>query len=122
MNSTQHKFLEQLFAAVDSMAPDQFAGFLTDNAVFRFGLAPPVKGKVAIKDAVTAFFGSIAGCKHRLKTSWSGPDSIACEGEVCYTRKDGSEIVLPFADVFELQGNLISAYRIYIDITPLFEP
>jgi hypothetical protein len=43
-----------------------------------------------------------------------------CEGEVTYRRHDNSEITLPFADAFDLRGDLISGYRIYIDIAPLF--
>jgi ketosteroid isomerase-like protein len=121
MSSTEQKFLKRLFAAIDSMASERFAAFLTEDAIFRFGSAPPVQGRSAIEAAVAAFFSGIAGCQHTLRHSWSDGDSLVCEGEVRYTRKDGSDISLPFADVFELQGKLIAAYRIYIDITPLFE-
>jgi ketosteroid isomerase-like protein len=122
MSSTGKEFLGQLFTAIDSMASERFAAFLTEDAVFHFGSAPPVRGKSAIEAAVATFFSSIAGCRHTLRASWSGVDSLVCEGRVCYTRKDGSEINLPFADVFELRGELIAAYRIYIDIAPLFDP
>jgi len=43
-----------------------------------------------------------------------------CEGEVTYTRRDGTKVTVPFANVFELRGPLISIYRIYIDNSPLF--
>jgi hypothetical protein len=69
---------------------------------------------------VSGFFSAIAGCQHRLDASWTGPGTFACEGEVTYRRYDGSEVTLPFADVFDLRGKMISGYRIYIDIGPLF--
>jgi limonene-1,2-epoxide hydrolase len=47
-------------------------------------------------------------------------NTIVCEGEVTYTRHDGSKITLPFANVFEVKNELITLYRIYIDIGPLF--
>ena len=42
------------------------------------------------------------------------------EGEVTYTRLDGTEITLPFADVFEYSGQRIRHYKIYMDINPLY--
>ena len=46
---------------------------------------------------------------------------VICEGETTYTRHDGTQITLPFANVFELEGELISTYKIYADIGPLYE-
>ena len=37
-----------------------------------------------------------------------------------YTRLDGSEITLPFTDVFEYRDELIAHYKIYMDIGPLY--
>lgn len=112
----------EVFAAIDQQDAAGFAGFLTDDATFQFGSAPPVQGRSAIEEAVKGFFASIAGCRHKLRRSWTNSDSYVCEGTVCYQRLDGSEITLPFADVFDIRGELICGYRIYIDINPLFNP
>lgn len=112
--------IEELFSAIDSNDAKRFVEFLTDDAVFRFGSAPAVHGRDAIEQAVSGFFSTISGCRHALHTSWTGPDSFACEGEVTYTRLDGSEVTLPFADIFDLRGEKISGYRIYVDVAPLF--
>ena len=37
-----------------------------------------------------------------------------------YRRHDGTEITLPFTNVFEYRGDLIAHYKIYIDIGPLY--
>ena len=112
--------LDRLFATIDAMDPGAFAEFLTEESQFRFGSAPVVRGRDAIAAAVDAFFQTIDGLTHSIGRVWREGSSLACEGEVCYRRHDGSEIAIPFVDVFEFEGELISNYKIYIDIGPLY--
>ena len=109
-----------LFAAIDSLDSAAFVSYLTDGAVFRFGSAPPVRGRAAIQAAVDGFFGTIAGCSHTIARTVCDDSTVICEGEVTYRRRDGSEITLPFADVLEYADDLIDQYKIYIDIAPLY--
>lgn len=109
-----------VFAVIDARDATGFVAMLTADAQFRFGNAPTLVGRDAIHAAVSDFFAAIASCSHRLIRSWSGSAWVACEGEVTYLRRDGSAVTVPFADVFELRGTLISVYRIYIDNSPLF--
>ena len=109
-----------LFASIDANDAAAFVGYLTDDAVFRFGSAPPVQGRAAIQAAVDGFFGTIAGCSHDVQTVLSSGSTQVCEGEVTYRRQDGSEITLPFTDVFEYEGELVARYKIYMDISPLY--
>jgi ketosteroid isomerase-like protein len=110
----------RLFAAIDARDADAFAAFLADDGEFRFGNAPPVVGRAAIRTAVAGFFAAIGGCRHRLLASWTGPSSAVCEGEVTYTRQDGSTLTVPFVNVFTLGGGQIRSYRIFVDNGPLF--
>lgn len=109
-----------LFAAIDAKDAAAFVGYLTDDAVFRFGSSPAVQGHAAIQEAVGGFFGTIAGCSHNVMNTLGQGSTLVCEGEVTYTRVDGSSITLPFTDVFECEGELISHYKIYMDIGPLY--
>ena len=113
-------WLTDLFAAIDAQDMETFLGFLGDDIVFRFGSAEAVSGHDGVAEAVGGFFASIAGLKHTVQKVWSGKDSVICEGEVCYTRHDGSELTVPFADSFDMRGDKISGYRIYIDISALY--
>ena len=115
-------FVAPLFRAIDAMDADAFASFLSQDAVFRFGNGAEVRGREAIREAVAGFFGTIAGLRHRLLGTWTHSDTVICRGEVAYTRKDGSEVILPFADVFGLRGGEILDYQIYMDLGPLFSP
>ena len=56
-----------LFAAIDARDGAAFVAYLTENAVFRFGSAPPVQGRDAIRAAVDGFFTTIAGCSHVME-------------------------------------------------------
>jgi ketosteroid isomerase-like protein len=114
------KWWERVFAVVDAGDADRFVELLAPDAQFRFGNAPVIVGREAIHTAVTAFFATIGSSRHRLLGTWNGDASTVCEGEVTYTRHDGSAINVPFANVFELRGEKIAAYRIYIDNSPLF--
>jgi ketosteroid isomerase-like protein len=111
---------ERLFSTIDSGNAAQFVESLTPDAQFRFANAPVTIGRQDISAAVTAFFGAIASSKHQLLEIWNAHESVGCEGEVTYTRLDGSVVSFPFANVFKLRGEKIASYHIYIDNSPLF--
>lgn len=112
--------LDALFAAIDRKDTDAFVSGLTEDASFRFGNAPELRGRDAIRDGVNGFFATIASSKHRLDRVIGQDQALVCEGVVNYKRLDGREVTVPFVDVFDYEGNKISAYRIYIDISPLY--
>ena len=119
-NAIPDDFLDRLFRTIDSKDAEGFAAFLSDDSVFRFGNAPAVSGRDAVKDAVSGFFDTIDGLSHSVMHVWRDGASLVCEGEVCYRRLDGSDVVIPFVDVFEFDESLISSYKIYVDIAPLY--
>lgn len=117
---TAPEWLGGLFAAIDSKDTQTFLEYLTDDALFRFGSAPAVRGAETIRSAVDGFFDTIKGSSHTLTNTLVSGSTLVCEGEVTYQRLNGSELTLPFVNVFELGGELISHYKIYIDIAPLY--
>ena len=112
--------VDHLFHAIDAMDPDAFVGFITPSGSFKFGNAPPVQGRDAIRTLVAQFWGSIRGSRHRRLHVWRDGDAVAVHGEVTYTRLDEREVTVPFVNVFKMQGDQIDAYLIHIDNTPLF--
>jgi ketosteroid isomerase-like protein len=111
---------ERLFSTIDSGNAAQFVESLTTDAQFRFANAPVTIGRQDIRTAVSAFFGAIKSSKHRLLDMWNAHETVGCEGEVTYTRLDGSVATFPFANVFKLRGGKIASYHIYIDNSSLF--
>ena len=110
----------KLFVSIDAMDTEGFLGFIAPGAEFRFGSTPPVQGHDAIRAAVEGFFSSFAALNHKLQRQVADGEAVVCEGEVTYTRHDGSKITLPFCNVFEIDNGLITLYRIYIDVAPLY--
>lgn len=117
---TTADWVANLFATIDSRDTQGFVRNLTDDAVFRFGNADPVHGAAAIGDAVGQFFEAIDGLQHNVLESWSLGDVVICHGTVAYTRRDGSSLSVPFADLFKLVDGRIREYLIFIDISALW--
>lgn len=109
-----------LFGRVDAKDPDGWLEYLSDDARFRFGNAPPLAGKDAIKDGVSSFFSSLSAIRHDIAEVWKSSDAVICRGEVTYTRLNGSTLTVPFANVFKLQPDgLVREYLIYADTSKL---
>ncbi|MBK8550660.1 MAG: nuclear transport factor 2 family protein [Ignavibacteria bacterium] len=112
--------IESLFNDIDKMDADKFVEYLDEDVSFRFGNAPAVTGKKAVRDAVDGFFKSIKGISHKKLRMWLHPDSVLYQGIVTYTRHDGSELTVPYLNLFLLNGEKIKDYMIYIDISHLY--
>ena len=120
--NTMEDKIESLFNDIDSMDAEKFVSYLDDNVTFTFGNAPTVKGKEATRQMVDGFFKSIKGISHKKIRMWEHPDSIIYQGTSSYTRHDGSELTVPFLNVFILKGEKIIDYKIYIDLSQLYLP
>jgi ketosteroid isomerase-like protein len=117
------KFVRALFTTIDRMDTDGFVGFLTDDAILRFGSAPPVQGADNVRAAVGGFFAAIGGLSHELNYIQAADSRLLCEGEVTYERHNGSTVSLPFANVMELAEGTprrIRHYKVYADYGPLW--
>ena len=114
------EWLELLGGAIDAKDSELFASYLTEDGIFRFGNAEPVKGRRAVADYVAAFFNMIKGSEHRVVNFWEQGDNVIWQGEVDYTRLDGKKVKVQFTNIFYMKDSLIDQYLIYIDNTPLF--
>ncbi|MEN9725873.1 MAG: hypothetical protein RL434_239 [Pseudomonadota bacterium] len=110
----------KLFAAVDAMDSSAFGAFLSEDAQFRFGNLPVVIGREAITGFLDAWFPSIAAIRHEDLAMRDFGDTVLVEGRVTYTRKDATELSVPFANVFDMVGGSIRGYRIYVDNSGLY--
>lgn len=115
-------WIKNLFDCIDRRDAAGFAAFLTHDASFRFGNAPAVTGSAAIEAAVAGFFAALGGLSHRVTLSADLGEHVVCRGDTTYTRIDGSQVTVPFANVFEMQGGHVRDYQIYADLTPLWNP
>jgi len=113
------EWFEELFATIDQLDSESFVSYLTEDAQFIYGSMPPVQGKEAIRNFTSEFFGSLAGIGHNLLRTWVVENTRLCEGEVTYDLPDNRKITLPFMNVFDMEGEKIREYKIYVDPSPL---
>jgi len=112
--------VQTLFEAIDAQDTSKFLTFLSSDVRFQFGNWPASVGRDAVGEAVDGFFASISALSHDLLNVWVLEDHIIARGEVTYTRKDGSQLTLPFTNVFGIAEDKINDYQIYMDINPLY--
>ncbi len=116
------EWIARLFHSIDTNDTDIFASFLTPDALFKFANQEPVIGKEAARQTVAEFLSSIQAIHHDVLDVWEKEGATACHGIVTYTRHDSSQLCVPFANVFKMQGNLIQEYLIYVDASQLYVP
>jgi hypothetical protein len=114
-------FTERVFALVDKRDAGGFAALFAPDGRFVFGNSDPIQGPSAIASAVGAFFAAIHGLRHQIVNAWQvGADTVA-ELSVEYHRLDGKYVTVPAVTIFTRDGaGLISHYRIFVDLAPLF--
>jgi hypothetical protein len=116
------QWLERLFSSIDARRTHEFVGFLTEDALFRYGSNAEVHGRPAIAACVDYVFTTFRASAHQLLRSWDTADCRIAQGVVTYTRLDEGKVSLPFCNVMTMQNNLVARYEIVIDPTPLMTP
>ena len=117
----RNDWVKSLFRSVEDQNVEAFLAFLSDQVLFRFGNAEPVRGKAAVGEAVRGFLASIKSLRHDVAETWEQPDVVICRGVVTYTRQDSSVLSVPFANILKLKADLISEYLIYLDSSELYK-
>jgi ketosteroid isomerase-like protein len=112
--------LSDMFAAIDAKDADRFATYLAPHCTFRFANQPAVHGAGAIRDYVGDFLASLDSIRHVIENQWEVPGALLCHGRVSYTRRDGSILEVPFANVLSTGPAGITEYRIFVDAAALY--
>ena len=112
--------IKELFNAIDNKDAGAFVAFLAPNCRFRFGNLPVVNGTEQIREFVAGFFDSIDSLSHTIHDSWDISGDVVCHGDVSYTRKDGSVLTVPFANVLKKNSSGIIEYLIFADTSRLY--
>jgi len=110
--------VERLFRSGRSL--DDYAACFAEDAVYRFGNAPPIRGRAAIREAAAGFRQRVRGVRHAMQGMWESHNTVVCEMEMTYTRLDGGEVTVPCCDVFRVDGDTIQEMRVFVDATPVF--
>jgi hypothetical protein len=93
---------------------------MTDDVRTRLGNAELVEGQAKFSEATAAFVASITAIKHEITSMWSVDDVVIAEMDVHYEHLDGRKVTLPVCNVFCVRDGLVSDYRGYLDIGPVY--
>lgn len=122
--TTISDWISHYYADVDAMRLDSFVNRHTEDAVFVFGNNPPVVGKPAIAEAMTALWSVVDGMRHERRNLWfvDDCDTAIIESHVHYTTKSGKEVVVPSVSVVDRGSHgLVTSLRVHLDLSPLFD-
>ena len=114
------KDIHDLFKAIDEFDTKAFSSYLDENANFKFANIPLITGKNNIFDFVAGFFQSIKAIRHKNLEIYELDGIRIVNGNVTYTRLDGSTLSVDFSNTFKLNGNKIKDYLIFIDNSALY--
>jgi len=112
-------FIEPMYEAVDALDVEGMLRWLTDDAESQLGNGPVVKGKSAIRESFTGFFATLDGMSHQMLETHVGDTTVVLEALVTYTVRGGASVTVPAATALDVEGDLVRATRVYIDLSPL---
>jgi ketosteroid isomerase-like protein len=110
-----------MFADIERMDARSWAQYLAPDAVMRLGNDDPIYGRDGCRAALEAFYDRIDGLRYDLVELWEHGEATIVEANVTYVRSDGQEVMVPVVTIYRTDANdLISDYRVYTDIAPVF--
>jgi ketosteroid isomerase-like protein len=111
----------RMFADIERMDARAWASYLAPDAVVRFGNDDPIYGRDGCRAALETFYSRISGLRHDVVELWEHGEATIVEANVAYIRSDGQEVTLPVVTIYRTDANnLISDYRVYTDVAPVF--
>ena len=117
---TPTDLIHSVFTALDAKDTAAVGAQMTEDVRLRFGNADVVEGKAAFLEASATFVASVKATTHEVHSMWSIDDVVIAEMDVHYERQDGGRVTLPCCNVFRVRDGLVSDYRIYVDIAPVY--
>jgi len=116
---TSTRFIEPMYDAVDALDLEGMLRWLTDDATSQLGNGPVVSGKAEIRASFAGFFATLDGMRHQMLAMHVGEKTVVLESLVTYIVRGGESVTVPAATALDVEGDLVRATRVYIDLSPL---
>jgi hypothetical protein len=111
----------RLFKSIDEADVKTFLTFLDEEANFKFANLPVVSGKKNIGEFLDGFFKSIRSLSHKNLEVYELDGVRFVNGNVTYTRHDGSTLSVDYSNTFKLKNGRIRDYLIFVDNSELYK-
>ncbi len=117
---TRIDIVRRLMAAVELNASDEYVSYFTDDAVYKVGNAEAVVGPESIRRLAASVIHLIEKVSHDVKNIWELGDTLICEMELRYLRKDGKTVTVPNLTIVRFEGERVRTYQAFLDASPVF--
>jgi limonene-1,2-epoxide hydrolase len=116
--SAKFAVMQALIAAWKAGDIDGALSHMADDIVWHYAaaVAPPLKGKEKARKFLTNFKADITEVRWRIFDYAERGDRLFVEGVDEFMTKDGHLVAAPYAGVLEFDGDLIRAWRDYVDV------
>jgi ketosteroid isomerase-like protein len=114
------ELVRRLFTAAETNDVNDYVSHFTDDAVYQVGNNVPAIGPPGIRALVPAVQQAVESVRHDIQRVWEQPDTVICQLEVVYRRKDGEAFRLPCLTVVRLRGDKVQHYQAFLDTSPVF--
>lgn len=98
---------------------ETLAGYFTEDAVYHNIPMQALYGRPAIKEFIEGFTAALDGIDFRIHRQLSNGLLVMNERTDVLRRKDGGEVHLPVAGIFEIRDGRIAAWRDYFDMAAI---
>ncbi len=117
---TRIDIVRRLMAAVELNASDEYVSYFTDDAVYKVGNAEAVVGPESIRRLAASVIHLIEKVSHDVKNIWELGDTLICEMELRYLRKDGKTVTVPNLTIVRFEGDRVRSYQAFLDASSVF--
>ncbi|UJL28731.1 nuclear transport factor 2 family protein [Mycolicibacterium vanbaalenii] len=116
MTRTPDAVVTEFCAKWTTPDPQELATYFTEDGVYHNIPMTPVVGRDAIAAFITEFTSMVDGIDFRVHRQISSGNLVFNERTDVMRFKDGRELPLPVAGVFEITDGRIAAWRDYFDM------
>lgn len=117
------RIFREMIALFNQLDVETALSYYTDDAYYRYGSFPPVKGRDAIRASTySSHLDFIAKMSFNILQVWELGDTVIAEMELPHELKDGRTLILPCTDIVRFEGDKVKDFRVFIDPSPLFAP
>jgi len=120
MTSKKIEDVKAAYSAVEKNDISTYLTFFTEDAVYKVGNFDAVHGHAGIRALAEPLVEMFTSVTHDIKEFWEVGDTVVCEMDVIYARKDGKECRLPCVDVIHFSGDKVKHLKAFIDPGPAF--
>ncbi|MBJ7413514.1 MAG: nuclear transport factor 2 family protein [Phenylobacterium sp.] len=117
--SRLYAILQQVTHAWQAKDVDRVLDFMADDIVWHYAVAvmPPVRGKAAARKLLERFQADMHRIEWRIFAHAEAGDRLFVEGVDDYRTAEGRRVATPYAGVLDFRGDLIAAWRDYVDLS-----